>query len=66
MNLTRRIGTLEKQTSTGSWNYHVIIPEGSETPEQARQRYCMEKNVTEVELEVSSVFQVVYVSPGDA
>jgi len=59
VNLNRRIETLEKQTSSGSQNYHIIIPKDGETPEQARQRYCIEKNVTEAELEVSRVFQVV-------
>ena len=65
MNLDRRIENLEKQTSSGSKNCHVIYPKNDDTPEQARQRYCLEMNVTEAELEVSRVFQVVAMSPGD-
>jgi hypothetical protein len=63
VNLNRRIETLEKQ-SLGNINVYRIIPKSGEGPEEARQRYCREKNITEADLKAGFVVQRVIVSPG--
>lgn len=64
MYLNRRIEALERQSPVVEKVYH-IIPKGDETPEEARQRYCQENNITEAYLETGFVIQIVFVSPGD-
>lgn len=64
MNLSRRIETLEKQPGSETKCY-VVVQKDEESPLEARQRYCQEKNITEAYLEAGRVLPIVYVSPGD-
>ncbi len=64
MTPNRRIEQLENRLIPAKKIYR-IVPKGDETPEEARQRYCQENNVTEADLEAGFVIQVVFVSPGD-
>ena len=63
MNLNRRIESLEKQSPVVEKVYS-IRPRPGEIHQDARQRYCQEKNITEADLEAGFVVQRIIVSPG--
>jgi len=65
MTIKHRIQRLEDKHLPSKQRTYVIVSNYGEPRDEAKQRYCQEKNITEADLEVGRVFQIVYVSPGD-